>query len=168
MLLLPLALMNPQWWLKINKKWKYCKTKTLRYPLGNFLIFFFPSSDFAVLFHVTCSRVISITTRKALYSAARSSQIRKTKGINSDKGNTGKNQSRFATYSLLTILSPATSAGMQNDLFVEKCCPPSMFFCIFYIVLMKSMFSPFWLFGVSSVDGGGWVGLCCRQVLPTR
>lgn len=168
MLLLPLALMNPQWWLKINKKWKYCKTKILRYPLGNFLIFFFSLALTLLCCSMSLAPVSSVLPPEKLYTLLPDHHKSGTKGINSDKGNTGKNQSRFATYSLLTVLSLATSAGMQNDLFVEKCCPPSMFFCIFYIVLMKNVFSPFWLFGVSSLDGGGWVGLCCHQVLPTR
>lgn len=132
------------------------------------MIFFLPVSDFAVLFHVTCSHVISIITRKALYSAATSSQFQKTKRTDSEKRTTSKNQSRFATYSLLTMLSPSTSVGMQYYLFFDKCCPLNMFFCIFYIILMRNVFSPFGLFGVSSLDGGGWVDLCCHQVLPTR
>lgn len=131
-------------------------------------LYFFPSSHFAVLFHVTCSHVISIITKKALHSAATSSQFQKTKWIDSEKGNTSKNQSRFPTYSLLTTLSPSASVGIQNDLFFDKCCPPNTFFCIFYIILMKNLFSPLCLVHVSSLKGSRWVGLCCHQVLPTR
>ena len=158
MLLFPPKLMNHQWWLKINKTWKYCKSNVLghaEHPLGSFFIVFSSLNwyDFAMQFHVTRFHVISIILRKALYSPAISSLFWKTKVMNSDKRNTSKNEWRFVTYSLLTMLSPSTSIGMQNDCFFEKCCPPNMFF---YTILMKKASSPH----CDCLACPMWMGVC--------
>lgn len=95
-------------------------------------------------FHVTCS-MSSVLSPEEPYTAA-TSKFQKPKRIDANKGSTRKKSIKICNLqSMLTMLLPSTSVGMQNYLFFEKCCPPNMFFCIFYIILMKNVFSPFWL-----------------------